>query len=179
MCIMYEYIYITGGNYKDKRTKVITYDEARKMLIDAQVVKTYNPICSMRILKNNEPFRAFIYFNFRVIVVDLDIGKQIWYEKVQGSKRYFIDQIVYDKYNNQSAHIQLFFRNRNFSDPNICMIKKQDEKNMEYYVATIDDTFFYRDIEFGETETAFKDLETSFDQFLLNVQKCDKRFIRK
>lgn len=50
---------------------------------------------------------------------------------------------------------------------------------MEYYVATIDDTFFYRDIEFGETETAFKDLETRFDQFLFNVQKCDKRFIRK
>lgn len=24
---MYEYIYITGGNYKDKKTKVITYDE--------------------------------------------------------------------------------------------------------------------------------------------------------
>lgn len=176
---MYEYIYMTGGNHNDKNNRMITYDEAKKMLIDAQNIKTYKPICSIRILKNNEPFRTIIYFNFRVIVVDLDIGKQIWYEKVKGSEKYFIDQIVYLKYNDQSTHIQLFLRDRNFSDPNICMIKKQGEAKMEYYVATIDDTLFYREIEFGDTETLFKDLETDFRPFLHNVQKCNKKFIRK
>lgn len=178
---MYEYIYITGGNYKDKKTKVITYDEAKKMLIDAQDITTYSPICSMLMIKDNEtePCQAIIYFNFRVIVADVDLGKQIWYEKVKGSEKYFIDQIVYEKYNNQNAYIQLFLRNRNFSDPNICMIKKQNEKDMEYYVATIDDTLFYRDIEFGDTETVYKDLETNFEPYLNNIQKCDNRYIRK
>lgn len=178
---MYEYIYITGGNYKDKKTKVITYDEAKKMLIDAQDITTYSPICSMLMIKDNEtePCQAIIYFNFRVIVADVDLGKQIWYEKVKGSEKYFIDQIVYEKYNNQSAHIQLFLRNRNFSDPNKCMIKKQNEKDMEYYVATIDDTLFYRDIEFGDTEIIYKDLETNFKPYLNDIQKCDQRYIRK
>lgn len=176
---MYEYIYITGGNYKDKKTKVITYDEAKKMLFDAQDINNYKPICSMRILKNNEPFRTFIYFNSSIIVVDLELGKQIWYEKISGSNSYFIDKIVCEKYNNQSTNIQLFFRNRNFSSPNICMIKQKNGEKMAYYVATIDDTLFYRDIEFGETEPAFSDIKTNFLPYLNNLQKCDKRFIRK
>lgn len=98
------------------------------MLVDAQSIKTDEPICTMRILKDNEPYRTFIYFNFRVIAVDMERGKQIWYEKYSGNDRYFIDQVVYEKYNGQSTRIQLFYRNRNFSDPNVCMIKKQGEK---------------------------------------------------
>lgn len=61
------------------------------MLVDAQSIKTDEPICTMRILKDNEPYRTFIYFNFRVIAVDLERGKQIWYEKYSGNDRYFID----------------------------------------------------------------------------------------
>ncbi len=149
------------------------------MLVDAQSIKTDEPICTMRILKDNEPYRTFIYFNFRVIAVDLERGKQIWYEKYSGNDRYFIDQVVYEKYNGQSTCIQLFCRNRNFSAPNVCMIKKQGEKGFEYYVATIDDEQFYRDIEFGETETVFKDFETDFKTLLHDIQKCDSRYIRK
>ncbi len=176
---MYEYIYVTGGSYRAKTAKIITRDQAKKMLADAQSIKTDDPICTMRILKDNEPYRTFIYFNFRVIAVDLERGKQIWYEKYSGNDRYFIDQVVYEKYNGQSTRIQLFCRNRNFSDPNVCMIKKQGEKGFEYYVATIDDEQFYRDIEFGETETVFKDFETDFKTLLHDIQKCDSRYIRK
>jgi len=59
------------------------------------------------------------------------------------------------------------------------MIRKLNKENWEYYVADIEDTFFYRKIEFGDTETAFKDLDMNFEPYLFNVQKCDKRFIRK
>jgi len=83
---MYEYKYMTGGNYDDKDTKLLTFDEAKNMLLDAQNIKTFNPICSMRIFKEQVPYRAFIYFNFRLIVVDLDMAKQIWYEKVSGKE---------------------------------------------------------------------------------------------
>ena len=175
---MYEYVYMTGGNYDDKNTKLLTYDEAKQMLLDAQNIKTFNPICSMRIFKEQSPFRSFIYFNFRLIVVDIDRAKQIWYEKVRGKEDYFINKIVYEKYNGQKAYIELHFRNRDFSDPNICMIRKQNEDDWEYYVADIDDTLFYRKIEFGDTETVFKDIETTFEPYLSNIQKCDKRFKR-
>lgn len=176
---MYETLYITGGNYKDKKTRQLTYDEAEKLFADSQDIKTYNPICSMRILKDSEPFRTFIYFNFQVIAVDLCMGKEIWYEKIRDSEEYFINKIVRNKYNDEQAYIELHFRNRSFSDPNICMIKLKKHTDWDYYAADIEDTLFYRKIEFGETATVFKDLETNFEDYLHNIQKCDKRFIRK
>lgn len=176
---MYEYIYMTGGSYGDKDTKLLTYDEAKNMLLEAKNVKTFNPICSMRIFKEQAPFRAFIYFNFRMIVVDLDMAKQIWYEKVNGKEEFFITKIVYEKYNGEKTYIELNFRNRDFSDPNICMIRKLNKDNWEYFVADIEDTFFYRQIEFGNTEPAFKDLDTDFRCYLHNIQKCDQRYKRK
>ncbi len=177
---MYEIRYETGGNSYDKNMKLLTYEEAGQLLLEMQDVKTYNPICSMRITKEKKPYRSLIYFNFQVIAVDLDLGKQIWYEKVDGREEYFIYKIVYEKHNGENAHIELHLRNRDFSDPNICMIKELDDNDhWEYYAADIEDTLFYRRIVFGETEVAYKDLETNFRDYLQNVQKCDKRFVKK
>lgn len=172
-------IFLTGGNTTDKSTRLITYDEAQEMLLDAQNDKeTYKPICSMIIQKESVMYRKVIYFTFQVISVDLDTSKQVWYEKVNGNE-FFVDKIVYNNYKNQNIYIELHFRNRTFSMPNICMIRMKGEKDWEYYVGDIDDTFFYRTIEFGDTDTIFKDLDTSFESYLYNIQKCDKRFIRR
>lgn len=177
---MYEIRYETGGNYNDKNTKLLTFEEAKQLFLDMQHIKTYNPICSMRITREKKPFRSLIYFNFQVIAVDIDLGKQIWYEKTDESGEYFIYKIVYEKQNNNKVYVEMHFRNRDFSDPNICMIKKLDNNdNWEYYVADIEDTLFYRKIEFGDTEIVYKDLETNIEGYLTNIQKCDKRFIRK
>lgn len=175
---MYDFLYLTGGNSMDKRTKEITCDEAKKMLLDAQNENTYKPICSTIILKENKEYRKIIYFNFRVLVVDLESTKQIWYEKVNGNK-YFVDKVVYERYGKQQAYVEVHFRNRNFSNPNICMIRMQNEKDWEYYVGDIEDTLFYRTIEFGDIDVLFRDLEMSFESYMKNIQKCDKRFIRK
>ena len=176
---MYNIIYLTGGNTKDKNTRQMSYDEAERMLLDAQNEKaTYKPICSMIVLKEKEIYRKIIYFISQVVAIDLETSKQIWYEREEDHK-YFINKIVYYKYNNQNMYLEMHFRNRTFSDPNICMVRRQNENDWEYYVADIEDTLFYREIEFGDTETAFKDLETNFKPYLNNIQKCDKRFIRK
>ena len=72
---------MTGGSYRDKDMKLLTYDEAKN-------IKTFNPICSMRIFKEHVHFRSFIYFNFRMIVIDTDMAKQIWYEKVNEKEEF-------------------------------------------------------------------------------------------
>ena len=98
---------------------------------------------------------------------------------MEGKEEYFIYKIVYEKLGNEEVYIELHLRNRDFSDPNVCMIKKRNQEDWEYYVADIEDKFFYRKIEFGDTEVLFKDLETNFQPFLHRIQKCDKRFKRK
>ncbi len=115
--------------------KLLTYDEAKN-------IKTFNPICSMRIFKEHVHFRSFIYFNFRMIVIDTDMAKQIWYEKVNEKEEFFITKIVYEKYNGEKTYIELNFRNHDSSDPNICMIRKLNKADWEYYVADIEDAFF-------------------------------------
>lgn len=176
---MEEILYLTGGNTEDKNTRQITYDEAQKMLLDAQNEKmVYKPICSIVEYREKEMYRKVIYFTFQVVAISLDTTKQVWYEKIDG-EQYFIDKIVYNNYKNMNIYMELHFRNRNFSEPNLCMIKKQSNNQWEYYVADIEDTLFYRKIEFGDTETVYKDLETNFEPYLNNIQKCDKRFIRK
>lgn len=176
---MEEILYLTGGNTKDKSTRQITYDEAQKMLSDAQNNKeSYKPICSMIILKKGEMYRKVIYFTFQMISVDLDTTKQVWYNKVSENE-YFIDKIVYHNFNKQNIYLEMHFRDRTFSDPNICMIRMQGEKDWEYYVGDIEDTLFYRTIKLGEIDSIYNDLDTSFESYLHNVQKCDKRFIRK
>lgn len=132
------------------------------MLLDAQNEKeTYNPICFMIVFKEN-----VIYFTFRVVVINLDTTKQIWYEKLKGNG-YFINKIVYYNYNNLKKYIKMHFRNHTFSDPNICMIRMQGKKDWEYFVGDIEDSFFYRVIEFGDTETVFKNLDTSFEPYCI------------
>lgn len=79
----YVWIYMTGGSYRDKDMKLLTYDEAKN-------IKTFNPICSMRIFKEHVHFRSFIYFNFRMIVIDTDMAKQIWYEKVNEKEEFLL-----------------------------------------------------------------------------------------
>ena len=49
-------------------------------------------------------------------------------------------------------HVELNFRNRNFSMPNICMIEVTDNEDKIYYIADINDTFFYRTIEFDDID---------------------------
>ncbi len=171
--------------------------KTKKLFLDAKDIKTYSPICTMAFWHNSlgestkdiktqfqlcrvmeaSLNKVIIYFNYQVIVEDLDIGKQIWYEKARDREEYFIEKIIRTKYNNKSENIELYFRDRNFSDPNICMIKVNNGKDWDYYMADIDDTLFYRTIEFGDTETIDKDLQTNFEIYLYNIEKRGKNLI--
>lgn len=73
-------------------------------------------------------------------------------------------------------HVELNFRNRNFSMPNICMIEVTDNEDKIYYIADINDTFFYRTIEFDDIDILFKDLDTSLKEFLYNFRKTNDNF---
>ena len=176
---MCKILYLTGGNIEDKSTRQITCDEAQKILSEARKgKKNYNPICSMMEYRENKAYRKIIYFTFHLIAIHLDTTKQIWYQNVGGDE-YFIDKIVYNNYQNKNIYMELHFRNRNFSRPNICMIRIKDENGWRYFVGDIEDIHFYRTIEFEDSEIVFKDLDTNFEVFLNNVQECDKRFVRE
>ena len=172
-----EYMFLTGGNSKDKDTRRITFEEAQKMVCDTDIKNAYKPICSMVILDGERKYRKIIYFKKRVIIYDFDTTKQVWYEKVNDDE-YFIDQIAFENYRNQNKYVEVHLRNRDFSDPNICMIRVGSDGRWKYYVGDIDDSKFYRKIEFGDTDILYNDIETNFESYLMNVKECGKNFLR-
>lgn len=175
---MSKLIYLTGGNTEDKCTRQITYDEAQKMLLEAQnEKKMYKPVCSLIEYSEKGIYRKVIYFTFQVVAIDLDATKQIWYEKKEDNS-YFIDKIVYNNYKKRSIYVEIHFRDSTFSYPNICMIRINDQNEWKHFVGDIEDIHFYRIIKFGDIETIYKDLDVSFEPYLNNIQKCDERFIR-
>lgn len=174
---MSKLLYLTGGNTEDKNTRQITYDEAEKMFLDTQnKEKMYKPICSLIEYGAKGMYRKIVYFTFQVVAIDLDTTKQIWYEKTKDNS-YFIDKIVYNDYKRQGIYVEIHFRGGTFSYPNICMIKIREQNEWKYFIGDIDDTFFYRIIKFGDMETIYKDLDSSFEPYLNNIQKCNERFI--
>jgi uncharacterized protein YpiB (UPF0302 family) len=176
---MYEILYSTGLNKGEKDEKQLTFDEAQQLFIAAQNNKELSFVCSCHI-KQNEPFflyRTIRYFNDKIDAFDGVTAKGICYQKLHGNE-YFIQKAEYHdyKYNNQLLHVELNFRNRNFSMPNICMIEVTDNEDKIYYIADINDTFFYRTIEFDDIDILFKDLDTSLKEFLYNFRKTNDNF---
>jgi len=56
------------------------------------------------------------------------------------------------------------------------VISIEEEKNSSFYIARIDDTMFYRTLEFGDLNIAVKDFELEIKTLLHNIQKANKNF---
>ena len=133
----------------------------------------------MIVFDDNEQFIKIMYGTKQIVTFDSIRKKAIWYNKVDdgtNENRYFINQMDCFKDNPENTHIQLHFRGRGFSESNVCMISIEEEKNSSFYIAKIDDTMFYRTLEFGDLNIAVKDFELEIKTLLHNIQKANKNF---
>lgn len=173
-------VFYDKPNKEDKNSREITCEEANEMITEAQKKKTFSPVCSAYLFKDNLEYYKIIYFVDMIIFIDLINIKQIWYEKIS-DLYYFIDKIIYKKYEyeNKIVDIEAHFRNHTFSEPNICMINIVEEGEKNYYIGEIDETVFYRTIKFGEIDTFLKDLQMHLEKNIFNIQKCNEKYERK
>lgn len=177
---MCEIFYTTGANKEDENAKQITYDEAKELFLFEQNKKKVGIICSV-FMDQIEPvfiLKSIRYFANKILVFDGVVGKGVTYEKIN-ENNYFIDQVTYFnlEYNNESLDVELNFRGCSFSEPNICMIKVKNNNITSYYKANIyDDRYFYRTLNFDDTDIMYKDIEMSYKDFLFNYRKTNSNF---
>ena len=177
---MCEIFYITGANKEDENAKQITYDEAKELFLVEQNKKKVGIICSV-FMDQIEPVlihKEIRYFADGIDFFDGVVGKGVYYEKINENK-YFIDQVTYVnlEYNNQKLDVELNFRGCSFSEPNICMIRVKSNNITTYYKANIyDDKFFYRTLNFDDTDIMYKDIEMSYKNYLFNYRKTNSNF---
>lgn len=175
---MCEIFYTTGANKEDENAKQITYDEAKELFL--QHKKIVGIICSV-FMDQIEPVlihKEIRYFADGIDFFDGVVGKGVYYEKINENK-YFIDKVTYVnlEYNNQKLNVELNFRGSSFSEPNICMIEVRHNNITTYYKANIhDDKFFYRTLNFDDTDIMFKDTEMNYKDFLFNYRKTNSNF---